>query len=669
MDNTVIMFRDIFLTSNSEIGGKARSLIKLSASGFNVPDGFIITAELQHIVFERHNIPELIQKEVPILLSDDFTKTSNAAKRIRDAILAINFTKQEIEYINTAVKELLNNNEKSTFAVRSSGDVEDGTSDSWAGQFDSFLDVRSDDVPTYIKHCWASMFGLRAIRYSSGILTNKKLPAFAVVVQIMVHGDYSGIAFSVDPADGDKNHVRIETVIGTGDKVVSGQETPYSVVLGREDGLILKRLFGSQGRIELVSPSILRELMETVLKIEKLFDVPIDVEWTILNNNIYILQARPITASQSTRKRSENEESLPDILDYELTFKVSGLGFMFADLLCHGFGYLHPLFICNHGEFLQYFTNERMEYAARYGHRWLSTPGGFDEYKQEFTKFHNASFSQMKSIISEDLTGEGIQQFFEVLYQYFIRYSKMDFQFTNLTFLYANENPVIAQSLKGIAEFKDVARVWVNAVSIDDDCLLNKLLVRISEQFNLTSHQLESYKISELVGLFNNRLVDIKEVELRSTSSIVMTDGRSIKYYVGDVANSFIDGVKSIRKSQALASIVGQVANRGTERYVDGIVKLINVDYGNLENMEKEMAEMRQGEILVSEFTSPELMLACKKAKVIVTDLGGMLSHAAIVSREFGIPCVVGTEHASHSLKNGDNVRVDLDLGIVEVIK
>jgi phosphohistidine swiveling domain-containing protein len=662
MSKYIVSLNNTTEALSHEIGGKASSLVKLLQASFNVPDGFVITSEFHHNVFKRESIPELIQQESNAILSNNIAVASNAAKRIRNAILDVEFYDDELNLI----QEAMNLNVNTVYAVRSSGGLEDGYSESWAGQFDSFLDVRAEDVPTYIKHCWASMFGLRAIKYGSKILTNQNLSTFSVIVQKMIHGDYSGIAFSVDPVDGDVSHVRIESVSGTGVKAVGGQETPYSVVLGREDGLILKRKFGSKNKVELVSPSILRELMEVVLKIEKLFNTPIDVEWTVAGSEIYILQARPITASQKTRQKNETD-SLPDILDYQLTFKVTGLGFMFADLLCHGFGYLHPLFICNQGEFLQYFTNERMEYAARFGHRWLSTPGGFEEYKQEFTDFHNKSFNHMKTLI-EDISADNVQQFYDIVYQYFIRYSKMDFQFTNLTFLYAKENQVIAESLKGISEFKDIARVWVNAVSIDNDCLLNKLLTSLSEKFTISLQDLEYYKISEIADLFENKNVGIDELKLRKSASVAMSDGQTTQYFIGESACTFISRVKAIQEAQALADIVGQVANHGDEQYVSGVVRLINVDYGNFEQMEKEMASMNRGEILVSEFTSPELMTACQKARAIITDLGGMLSHAAIVSREMGIPCIVGTEHASRSLKNGDKIRINLDLGTIEVI-
>jgi phosphohistidine swiveling domain-containing protein len=660
MDNLIIALNKPNDYESINIGGKAQSLIRLTDAEFNVPYGFVVTSKMQRVVFDRHNMADIVSRETEAMMSDDIAVSSNAAKHVRDAIMSIEFTNSELQLIKNAMCQ---HNFVDSYAVRSSGGLEDGNVDSWAGQFDSFLNVRRDDVPMYIKHCWASIFGLRAIKYGSVTLFGDDYPAFSVIVQEMINGDYSGIAFSVDPVDGNKSHIRIEAVEGTGEKVVGGQETPYSVVLGREDGLVLKRIFG-RDKIELIAPSVLQELMYEVLRIEALFGMPIDVEWTILDSDIFILQARPITATKKV-KEENNSDNLPDILDYQLTFKVNGLGFMFADLLCHGFGYLNPLFICDKGEFLQYFTNERMEYAARYGHRWLSTVGGFEEYKDEFIRFNERTFNLLEMTIDSDLDSTRVAQFFEEVYQYFTRYSKMDFQFTNLTYLYAAENKVISESLKSISEFKDIARVWINSVSIDDNCLLSRLLIKLSSMHNVELNDLEFYKISELLELFDGISVSQIEIDLRKNAAVAVCDGQSIRYFFGDSANIFINRVRAIQDSQNSADIIGQVANRGVDRLITGVVRMINVDYGNLEQMEIEMSKMNQGEILVSEFTSPELMVACKKAKAIITDLGGMLSHAAIVSRELGIPCVVGTEHASRSLKTGEEISVDLDLGTI----
>ena len=646
-----------------EIGGKANSLIWLTENGFNVPQGFVITSDMQQDFFERNGIYELIKAELDNLKSDDYSKFSNAAKRVRNAIINSELSETNIQEIQKALKEL-NLQNGSLYAVRSSAGIEDGKVDSWAGQFDSFLEVQEEDVPDYVKRCWASMFGLRAIKYGEKALLSDNVISFSVIVQQMVKGDYSGIAFSVDPADMNTDHVRIEAVSGTGESAVGGQEIPYAVVMGKQDGVIIRRTFGSQGQVELVKPSILQSLMVEVNRIEHLFGIPVDVEWTVQDSCVFILQARPITTGQA--KVVSKEDSLPDILDYELTFKVTGLGFMFADLLCRGFGYLHPLFICSKGEFLQYFTNERMEYAARYGHRWLSSETGFLEYKKNFTNFHLKTFEELKGIVAGNLTVDTVKTFFEAVYDYFVFYSKMDFQFTNLTYLYAEENPVIAENLKRIAAFKDVARVWVNCVSIDDDCFLNHLCDRISEKFGVTRGDLESYKITEIFSLFDGIYVDKEILAARFQNSLAYSDGTVLKYAWGREAELYVEQVKQVYELQAAAEIIGQVANKGEERYVKGKVALINVDYGHLDLMEQYIAKMESGDILVSEFTAPELIQACNKAKAIVTDLGGMLSHAAIVSRELNIPCIVGTKHASRSLKNGDEIIIDVDLGTIK---
>ena len=86
------------------------------------------------------------------------------------------------------------------------------------------------------------------------------------------------------------------------------------------------------------------------------------------------------------------------------------------------------------------------------------------------------------------------------------------------------------------------------------------------------------------------------------------------------------------------------------------------------ERLPEVIKSMPDGNILISDTTSPELMLACKKASAILTNQGGMMSHAAIVSRELGIPCIVGLYNVTEFIKDGDTVEVDGEKGIVRVI-
>lgn len=189
----------------------------MTNNDFNVPRGFVITTDMQKDFFGRNGISELIKAEEDNIKSDDYGIFSSAAKRIRNAIIDGEMSDDEMESIYNAIEKLkLELPEDSVYAVRSSAGIEDGEVDSWAGQFDSFLEVQKEDVPDYVKRCWASMFGLRAIKYGMNVLLDNKEIPFSVIIQQMVKGNYSGIAFSVNPGDTNKNHVRIEAVSGTG---------------------------------------------------------------------------------------------------------------------------------------------------------------------------------------------------------------------------------------------------------------------------------------------------------------------------------------------------------------------------------------------------------------------------------------------------------------------
>jgi phosphohistidine swiveling domain-containing protein len=320
-------------------------------------------------------------------------------------------------------------------------------------------------------------------------------------------------------------------------------------------------------------------------------------------------------------------------------------------------------------EFRQYFPNERMEYAAREGYRWLSQPTGFDDYRREFEAFHRESSATIETILAGALDAASMESFFTLLSEYFVRYSKMDFQFTNLTYLYADTDPVVRANLAKLASFKDDARVWINQVSIDDDSAFARFLEEVSERFGTSPEDLQVAKIDEILALATQPLPPSEVLNDRRLSFAVYLDAGSVHYVVGQEAVDYVQRNRVLEESQAESEIVGQVAHRLETGRVEGVVRLINVDYADMDKMEQEIADMIPGEILVSEFTAPELMAACKKASAIVTDLGGMLSHAAIVSRELGIPCVVGTRHASRRLATGDRIGVDLASGHVEKLK
>jgi rifampicin phosphotransferase len=225
-------------------GGKAAGLAQMVKVGFRVPDGFVIT-----------------------------TAAKTMDKPLTDEVLAA--------FDKLGAKKV---------AVRSSAVSEDGVNDAWAGQMDTFLNVDKDGLIEAIQKCWRSAGSERALAYAKqkGI----KAGCVAVIVQEMINGDVSGVAFSVHPVTNDKNQMVIEAVRGLADKLVSGETTPDNYIVDREGQLIEQTI---QETSPLLDKEQLSELSETIIKLEKYFGFPVDIEWTFANNELFILQSRPIT--------------------------------------------------------------------------------------------------------------------------------------------------------------------------------------------------------------------------------------------------------------------------------------------------------------------------------------------------------------------------------------
>ncbi|MEM4372659.1 MAG: pyruvate, water dikinase, partial [Metallosphaera sp.] len=212
-------------------------------------------------------------------------------------------------------------------AVRSSATAEDIESASFAGQQDTYLNVKRANLINMVKAVWASLYNERAIEYrkSKGIDSSKV--EMAVVVQKMVNSRSSGVMFTLNPSNGDRNFIVIESSWGLGEAVVGGKVTPDEVIISKHDLKILdKRIAKKNMKIvynqgnnvevplngeESESPSIsdeeALELAKLALKIESHYGMPMDIEWAIdadlkFPDNVFIVQARPETFWASKEK-------------------------------------------------------------------------------------------------------------------------------------------------------------------------------------------------------------------------------------------------------------------------------------------------------------------------------------------------------------------------------
>jgi len=200
--------------------------------------------------------------------------------------------------------------------VRSSATAEDAASNAWAGQLETYLNTDKSILLENVKRCWASLYSPRAICYRIDSKQIGEKISVAVVVQKMVASAVSGVAFSVHPVTEDHNNIVIEAAIGLGEAVVSGAITPDNYVVEKDPLKIVEKGISKQDKAiyrlstgetgwqavtkhqrnqQKITDSQIMELSRLVIKIEKQFGFPCDIEWALFNNAFFILQCRPIT--------------------------------------------------------------------------------------------------------------------------------------------------------------------------------------------------------------------------------------------------------------------------------------------------------------------------------------------------------------------------------------
>lgn len=265
------------------VGGKGWHLLNLFQKGFNIPRCFFVTTEAFDCFAEENSLIGLLKK-----ISLD--NSSQLGEKI--------MTGRMPPFLVRRIEEEFFNHKFKTVAVRSSINIEDGGRFSFAGQFESFLNIELKDLYTAIKKCWAATFSKRVLLY---VLSNNLLPQFlrpAVIIQKVISADKSGVVFTKNPNSGKKKELLIEAVKGSADKLVDGSMSPEKVII---DKLSLN-FFQAPDVLSknLLSLREIQALSRIAIEIESIYGCPQDIEWAIAAKQIYILQARPLTGLKET---------------------------------------------------------------------------------------------------------------------------------------------------------------------------------------------------------------------------------------------------------------------------------------------------------------------------------------------------------------------------------
>ena len=298
------------------IGGKGRSLARMARAGFSVPGGFLVTADAyRKFVSDNALQPAILDKARP-RLKEGYPVFDACSEEISALIRGAPMADSMLDEIKTAYNAL--NSGECPVAVRSSANAEDLPDFSFAGQQETFLNVRgADQVAEAVHKCWASLWTAQAISYRHQNGIDQGSVAMAVVVQVMIPSDVSGILFTANPASGERSEMIINASFGLGEAVVGGQVTPDTFVVDHDTLEVKESILGpkkqqivadgDQGvRLEDVSEAnrdnssmsdeMLQKLTECALKIEDLYDgVPQDIEWAFCKGELHLLQSRPIT--------------------------------------------------------------------------------------------------------------------------------------------------------------------------------------------------------------------------------------------------------------------------------------------------------------------------------------------------------------------------------------
>jgi len=350
--------------------------------------------------------------------------------------------------------------------------------------------------------------------------------------------------------------------------------------------------------------------------------------------------------------------------DYILSFWVQGVSVFVTDIHLEVYNALEVLYIIDRGMFKQYFTKRAYEQALDRGLAFYSDKHAFDNYQKDLSshcdRFKEFFESEIKN--KKSLTQKTVTTFFEHTKKLCGDYNKMNFEFTDKAFAHQEENPIIKKNLSGVAKFKDSVRSVMNMVLFEANGYLNQFFAILGKQFNLSPSLFDNLTQKEILDLFEGKKPIESIVSKRQDAFVESYNIDS--FYEGRDAEIII---QEFKEDATYSEIIrGQIASTGK---IIGNVKIIPVDYGDSSRVNAEIEKMKQGDILVAETTAPELIVACKKAGAIVTDMGGLMSHAAIVSRELKIPCIVGTKIATKVFKDGDKVEVDAEKGVVHILK
>ena len=341
--NSVMWFESYWHGMKPEVGGKGASLGEMTGAGLPVPPGFVLTTQAFRVSKDAAQLDVQLACLLKGLDTNNTAMVEERCKQIREAIATMPMDAQVEQDLRNAYDELcqVSATENIPVAVRSSATSEDSPDASFAGEHDTYLWIRGGDaVVDAVRRCWASLFTDRATCYRAEMGYEHETVEMSVVIQKMVRPISAGVAFTLNPTDGDRSQICIDSAWGFGEGVVSGEVTPDNFLIDKVLFEIGKRKISPKNHefrlsdhdtVEKVetdeeratSPSLTDAQIKAIATLakaaEKHYGCPQDIEWAVdadlpEGENVVLLQSRPETVWSKQQRTSAGGGSNGDFM-------------------------------------------------------------------------------------------------------------------------------------------------------------------------------------------------------------------------------------------------------------------------------------------------------------------------------------------------------------------
>lgn len=710
------------------VGGKAFALVRLARAGFCVPRTICVTTDAYHEYVDRVGLRERILLE---LHRKDFAdmrweEVWDCATRIRNLFLQKPMPPALKADLSQAIQSLFAGR---AVAVRSSAPDEDAAGSSFAGLHESFVNVTgTTDILEHVQKVWASLWSDAALLYRQEIGLDVETSAMAVVIQEAVLGERSGVAFTRNPNDVDQGVV--ESVHGLNQGLVDGAVEPDRWILDRrgravvshkavvrkrwmrpsDSGVRLADLPADIAEQPPLSDAEALDVFDTALELEQLLQHPQDMEWTYRQDQIVVLQSRPITTLaadnpqdkrgwylslhrsfenlKQLRQRIEIEiipgmiaaaeelaqQDLPRLSDAALADEIKrrwDINQAWVDLYwqdCIPFAHGVRLF----GQFY----NDVMRPQDPYEFVDLLVQTDMASLERNRMLEEMASLVRSHQGLSDRLKQEDFSEPGRLLS------GKID-QFTEKFGYLADSQSSASEPGRKLQTLLKIVLELAAHPPPPGDTRRQKPLeekrtafldrfegTERTRAFEMLDLARASYQLRDDDNIYLGRI----EAELTAALEegrrrLRRRDGQEAGIEIAPELLAVMDNLDSSAKPNSgscspadedftlkARQLVGQPAGSGIAR---GKARVIT--------HAADLADFKHGEVLVCDAVDPNMTFVVPLACGIIERRGGMLIHGAIIAREYGLPCVTGVPDATAFIKTGDEITVDGFLGIVTI--